>query len=157
MDHVRLKNLEAMRRSVRSEVDFVLTFEEMAGIFDAKHVDLENMEEDPDGVSDASTDGRNFAVAGGVAQAVVDVIKRDHPEQEIKVANAEGLKECRHFKTCNIRQSIRAICSKAWLVRADALPEPEPCRQSRNPRQRSVCMPESKHQSQANRIHQRTG
>ncbi len=45
-----------MRRSVRSEVDFVLTFEEMAGIFDAKHVDLESMEEDPDGVSDASTD-----------------------------------------------------------------------------------------------------
>ena len=31
------KKLEAMRRSVRSEVDFVLTFEEMAGIFDAKH------------------------------------------------------------------------------------------------------------------------
>ena len=91
------KKLEAMRRSVRSEVDFVLTFEEMAGIFDAKHVDLENMEEDPDGVSDASTDGRNFAVAGGVAQAVVDVIKRDHPEQEIKVANAEGLKECRQL------------------------------------------------------------
>lgn len=55
------------------------------------------MEEDPDGVSDASTDGRNFAVAGGVAQAVVDVIKRDHPEQEIKVANAEGLKECRQL------------------------------------------------------------
>ena len=31
-------------------------------------------------VSDASTDGRNFAVAGGVAQAVVNVIKRDHPD-----------------------------------------------------------------------------
>jgi len=28
---------------------------------------------------------------------VVDVIKRDHPEQEIKVANAEGLKECRQL------------------------------------------------------------
>ena len=61
------KKLEAMRRSVRSEVDFVLTFEEMAGIFDARHVDIENMEEDPDGVNDASADGRNFAVAGGVA------------------------------------------------------------------------------------------
>ena len=64
----------------------------MTGIFSAKHVDLENIEEDPAGVSDASTDGRNFAVAGGVAQAVVNVIKRDHPDQEIKVANAEGLK-----------------------------------------------------------------
>ena len=91
------KKLEAMRRSVRSEVDFVLTFEEMTGIFSAKHVDLENIEEDPAGVSDASTDGRNFAVAGGVAQAVVNVIKRDHPDQEIKVANAEGLKECRQL------------------------------------------------------------
>ena len=47
-----------MRRTVRSEVDFVLTFEEMAGIFDAKHVDIENIEEDPNGVNDASTDGR---------------------------------------------------------------------------------------------------
>ena len=91
------KKLEAMRRSVRSEVDFVLTFEEMTGIFSAKHVDLENIEEDPAGVSDASTDGRNFAVAGGVAQAVVNVIKRDHPDQEVKVANAEGLKECRQL------------------------------------------------------------
>ena len=30
------KKLEAMRKSVRSEVDFVLTFEEMMGIFEAK-------------------------------------------------------------------------------------------------------------------------
>ena len=30
------KKLEASRRSVRSEVDFVLTFEELQGMFDAK-------------------------------------------------------------------------------------------------------------------------
>ena len=54
------------------------------------------MEEDPEGVSDASTDGRNFAVAGGVAQAVVDVIKRDHPEQENQGSKCRGIKaECR--------------------------------------------------------------
>ncbi len=89
------KKLEAMRRSVRSEVDFVLTFEEMTGIFDAKHVDLTSIQEDPDGVNDASTDGRNFAVAGGVAQAVVNVIKERYPDREVKVASAEGLQECR--------------------------------------------------------------
>ena len=93
------QKLEAMRRSVRSEVDFVLTFEEMAGIFDARHVDIENMEEDPDGVNDASADGRNFAVAGGVAKSVVNVIKERYPDKEIKVANAEGLKECRKLLT----------------------------------------------------------
>ena len=89
------KKLEAMRKTVRSEVDFVLTFEEMAGIFDARHVDIENIEEDEGGVNAASKDGRNFAVAGGVAKSVVDVIAQMYPEKEIKVANAEGLKECK--------------------------------------------------------------
>ena len=89
------KKLEAMRKSVRSEVDFVLTFEEMDGIFDAKHVDLETIEEDPHGVNDASTDGRNFAVSGGVAKAVVNVIQARYPGTEVKVTAAEGLRECR--------------------------------------------------------------
>ncbi len=89
------KKLEAMRRTVRSEVDFVLTFEEVAGIFAAKHVELENAEEDPNGVDNVSADGRNFAVSGGVAQSVVDVIKSRFPEREVKVANAESLQDCR--------------------------------------------------------------
>ena len=93
------KKLEAMRKDIRSDVDFVLTFEEMAGIFDAKHVDIENIEEDPEGVNDASTDGRNFAVAGGVAKSVVDVIHQRFPDKEIKVVNAEGLRECRKMMT----------------------------------------------------------
>ncbi len=93
------KKLEAMRDDIRSDVDFVLTFEEMAGIFDAKHVDLTAIEEDPEGVNDASTDGRNFAVAGGVARSVVNVIREQYPDREIKVANAEGLKECRKLLT----------------------------------------------------------
>jgi len=93
------KKLEAMRSDIRSDVDFVLTFEEMAGIFDAKHVDIENIAEDPDGVNDASTDGRNFAVAGGVAKSVVNVIKERYPDREIKVANAEGLRDCKKLLT----------------------------------------------------------
>ena len=93
------KKLEAMRTDIRSDVDFVLTFEEMAGIFDAKHVDIENIQEDPEGVNDASTDGRNFAVAGGVARSVVNVIHESYPDKEIKVVNAEGLRECRKMLT----------------------------------------------------------
>ena len=93
------KKLEASREDIRSDVDFVLTFEEMDGIFDAKHVEIEKMEEDPDGVNDASMDGRNFAVSGGVAKSVVDVIHKRFPDREIKVANAEGLKDCRKLLT----------------------------------------------------------
>ena len=37
-----------MRTDIRSDVDFVLTFEEMDGIFDARHVDVEKIEEDPE-------------------------------------------------------------------------------------------------------------
>lgn len=91
------KKLEAMRTDIRSDVDFVLTFEEMAGIFDAKHIDIENMEEEPGGVNDASSDGRNFAVAGGVAQSVLEVINKLYPDKNVQTAHGEGLKECRQL------------------------------------------------------------
>lgn len=43
----------------------------------------------------ASQDGRGFAVAGGVAKAVVDAIHKEHPDVEVKVEAAEGLENCR--------------------------------------------------------------
>lgn len=89
------KKLEAMDPTVRSEVDFVLTFEEMAGIFAARGIDLDTIAERPGGVNDSSADGRGFAVSGGVAKAVMDVIREKCPERTIQVACAEGLKDCR--------------------------------------------------------------
>ena len=90
------KKLEAMRESVRSEVDFVLTFEEMAGMMSAKDIDYLSLEDDDKSDFDtASADGRLFAVAGGVANAVVHALKDRAPDLEVKEANAEGLNECR--------------------------------------------------------------
>ena len=90
------KKLEAMRKSVRSEVDFVLTFEEMAGMMEAKEIDYLSLEDDNNSDFDvASADARNFAVAGGVANAVANAIKRRYPDREVNVVNAEGLDECR--------------------------------------------------------------
>lgn len=90
------KKLEAMRSSVRSEVDFVLTFEEMAGMMSARGIDYLKLEDDNNSdFAVASEDGRNFAVAGGVANAVVNVLKDRNPDLEVKVLNAEGLEECR--------------------------------------------------------------
>ena len=88
------KKLEASRRSVRSDVDFVLTFEEVAGMFDAKGVDWKDI---PEGepLFRASADGRGFAVSGGVAEAVVHAVKRIDPDREVKVMNAEGLQNCK--------------------------------------------------------------
>ena len=91
------KKLEAMRESIRSEVDFVLTFEEMAGMMQAKGIDyIDLVEDESDSDFDvASADARGFAVSGGVATAVVNAIHRNHPDMEVKVASAEGLNECR--------------------------------------------------------------
>ena len=90
------KKLEAMRQSIRSEVDFVLTFEEMAGMMKARDIDYLKLEDDNKSDFDvASEDGRNFAVAGGVASAVVNVLKERDPDLEVKVFNAEGLDNCR--------------------------------------------------------------
>ena len=89
------KKLEAMRESVRSEVDFVLTFEEMAGMMSAKDIDYTKLAGEGGDFDVASADGRGFAVAGGVATAVANAIHKRYPEREVKVANAEGLEECR--------------------------------------------------------------
>ena len=88
------KKLEASRRSIRSDVDFVLTFEELRGMFDAKGIDFDQIE-DNTAHYEASAPGVGFAAGGGVAKAVEDVIHRLHPEVEVKTVAAEGLENCR--------------------------------------------------------------
>jgi len=90
------KKLEARRRTIRSDVDFVLTYEETLGMFDAKGVDPSAIPEDElDPLKGSSRDGRCFAFSGGVAQAVVNAIHEVDPDREIKVAHADGLDECK--------------------------------------------------------------
>ena len=88
------KKLEASRRTVRSDVDFVLTFEEMSGIFDAKGIKFDEVESGGK-LQASSADAKGFAVSGGVAKAVTNVIKQMDPEREVKVVSAEGLAECK--------------------------------------------------------------
>ena len=91
------KKLEASRKAVRSDVDFVLTFEELQGMFAAKDIDFETLVPDEcDKEFDAATGaGRGFAVVGGVAAAVADYITKHYPEREIKVEYGDGLRECK--------------------------------------------------------------
>ena len=91
------KKLEASRRSVRSDVDFVLTFEELQGMFEAKDIDFATLEPDEcDKDFAAGTGaGRGFAVVGGVAAAVADYIKEIRPGTEVKMEFGDGLRECR--------------------------------------------------------------
>ena len=88
------KKLEAIREDIRSDVDFVLTFEELQGMFEAKEINFETIE-DHDTLNEGTAAGRGFAVAGGVAKAVTDLVHEKHPDMEIQTARAEGLRDCR--------------------------------------------------------------
>ena len=88
------KKLEASRRTVRSDVDFVITFEELTGMFEAKGILLDEIKA-MDEMRDATAAGRGYGVAGGVAQAIEKCIKEYYPETEVHVEHAEGLADCR--------------------------------------------------------------
>ncbi len=91
------KKLEAKpQQSVRSDVDYVLTFEELQGMFDAKEIDFAAIEADPaDDMSEGTGMGRGFAVGSGVAAAVVEAISHIDPDREVKIEYGDGLRECR--------------------------------------------------------------
>ena len=88
------KKLEAIRADIRSDVDFVLTFEELQGMFEAKNIDFATIEPMYD-LNEATAAGRGFAVAGGVAAAVEDMIQKIDPDRQVQTVRAEGLRDCR--------------------------------------------------------------
>ena len=88
------KKLEASRRTIRSHVDFVITFEELAGMLDAKGINIEEEEELPVHI-EATSAGRGYACAGGVAGAIERCINEYYPGTEVKIQHAEGLADCR--------------------------------------------------------------
>ena len=94
------KKLEAMREDIRSDVDFVITFEELMGIFQANNIEFSDLQDDTGFNHGATASGRGYGVAGGVAKAVTDCIREMAPELgEIKTDHAEGLVECKKMLT----------------------------------------------------------
>ena len=92
------KKLEASRRTVRSDVDFVITFEELRAMFDAKGIDPAAIEGDSS-MHEATAAGRGYAVAGGVASAIEKCLKEYYPEVPVHIEHAEGLADCKKILT----------------------------------------------------------
>ena len=88
------KKLEASRRTVRSDVDFVITFEELQGMFEAKGLLLDNMQPG-EPLNDATGAGRGYGVAGGVASAIEECIREYYPDINVHIEHAESLTECK--------------------------------------------------------------
>lgn len=87
------KKLEALEDKVKGFVDFVITFEELFGLFIAKDIEPSEIETEAV-INDASTVGRGFASSGGVANAVSRVAKQLDPSVVVQVEHADGLHEC---------------------------------------------------------------
>lgn len=88
------KKLEASRHSVRSDVAFVITFEELTGMFEAKGLLLEEMQ-GMDEMHEATSCGRGYGVAGGVASAIEKCINTYYPGTDVHIEHAESLAECK--------------------------------------------------------------
>ena len=87
------KKLEALQEHVKDYVDFVITFEELMGMFVAKGIEPSEIEVE-DKITDASVTGRGYAVGGGVADAVVKRIHERDPGFVVKTECGDGLAEC---------------------------------------------------------------
>ena len=77
------KRREAMEDSC---VDYIMTFEELASVFEAAGIDPAQCEEEKE-LHEASAEGRGFALSGGVANAVKSALGG---EREIRTACING-------------------------------------------------------------------
>ncbi|KEH90867.1 iron hydrogenase [Clostridium novyi A str. BKT29909] len=89
------KKSEIGREGLKDAVDYVLTFEEIAAIFGAYNVEVEECEDLE--VEDASALGRGFAQGGGLSAAVENYISSKNIEVEFKPVKISGHQNLRKF------------------------------------------------------------
>ena len=87
------KKAEAQLESVKPYVDAVMTFEELQALFDSRDFDINTFGEDV--LDNASYFGRIFARSGGLSDAVVQGLKEQNIEFDLKSIVCDGIEECR--------------------------------------------------------------
>lgn len=83
------KKYEFTQDIAKDYVDSVITFEELQALIDSRDICVENLEGTP--IESASYFGRVFARAGGVTEAVMNVIKEENLDITPQVVQADGL------------------------------------------------------------------
>lgn len=86
------KKAEIMDEELKGDIDYVLTFEELAAMLDAAKIDLENCNDGD--LNNASYYGRIFARSGGVTESVEHVIKMKDIDVDFRPVKCDGLREC---------------------------------------------------------------
>lgn len=75
----------------QKDTDYVLTFEELAAMIDARSMNLSEM--DPSPLDNASLYGRSFAASGGVGASIAAHL-RESGEPSVTIETADGIKAC---------------------------------------------------------------
>lgn len=87
------KKMEFKKPEVRPYIDSVITFEELQALFDSRDFDITTYEESA--LDNASYYGRLFARSGGVTDAVVQAMKENGCDFEVKAVSCDGIEECK--------------------------------------------------------------
>ncbi len=87
------KKMEFQLESVRPYIDSVITFEELQALFDSKNLNLEDLPLDV--LDNASYFGRIFARSGGLSDAVMQAMKEQNIEFDLKAEKCDGIEACK--------------------------------------------------------------
>lgn len=87
------KKAEAQLANVKPYIDAVITFEELQALFDSRDIEITELAEE--NLDDASYFGRIFARIGGLSEAVVQALKEQDLEFDVKAVTCDGIEECR--------------------------------------------------------------
>ena len=102
-------------------VDYVMSFEELGALFEAKNIDISACEETKF-EQESSKQGRNFGVAGGVAEAVKKSLKDENSVRPYLISglNKENIKLLKKFacsgeceNDCNL---IEVMCCEGGCI-----------------------------------------
>lgn len=131
------KKLEASRTTVRSDVDFVITFEELTGMFEAKGILVEEIKA-MDELNGATAAGRGYGVAGGVASAIESCIKNIIPVPQFMWSMRKAWQSVKDAVTCQGRQDerlpdrrygvSRRLCSRCGYERSHPAGKQRACK-----------------------------
>jgi [FeFe] hydrogenase (group B1/B3) len=86
------KKEEAQRGNLKDAIDYVLTFEELRSLLDARDINVNDMPTSP--LNNASYYGRMFAVNGGVSSSIKSYIEDNNLDIDFKPVAANGTAEC---------------------------------------------------------------
>ncbi|NLK24556.1 MAG: 4Fe-4S binding protein [Clostridiales bacterium] len=91
------KKSEAAKKNLKDSTDYVITFEELAALFEA--FDINPAECEDEVVDEASTFGRGFGALGGLTAAIQNYVKDKNIDIEFKPVKVSGPDEIKRTMT----------------------------------------------------------